>query len=45
MSYTMCSHDKGSRMGTKIVTGSTSTVKAGLASTPVVSGGTKVKGR
>lgn len=43
MSYTMCSHDKKSRSGTKIVTGSTSATRAGLSQTPKVSGGTTVR--
>lgn len=43
MSYTMCSHDKKSRMGSKVVSGSTSATRAGLAETPAPSGGTKVR--
>jgi hypothetical protein len=43
MSYTMCSHDKKSRSGTKVVTGSSSATRAGLSQTPVTSGGTKVR--
>jgi hypothetical protein len=45
MSYTMCSHDKGSRSGSKVVVGSSSSHKSGLASTPKPSGGTKVSGK
>lgn len=43
MSYTMCSHDKKSRSGSKIVTGSSSATRAGLSQTPKVAGGTKVR--
>ena len=45
MSYTMCSHDKKTRSGSKVVTGSSSTHSSGLASTPKPSGGTKVSGK
>jgi len=43
MSYTMCSHDKKSRSGSKVVTGSSSATKAGLSQTPATAGGTKVR--
>jgi len=43
MSYTMCSHDKKSRTGSKVVTGSSSSTRAGLDKTPAPSGGTKVR--
>lgn len=45
MSYTMCSHEKKSRSGSKIVTGSSSSHKSGLGGTPKPSGGTKVSGK
>ena len=43
MSYTMCSHDKKSRMGSKVVSGSSSSTKVGLDRTPAPAGGTKVR--
>jgi hypothetical protein len=42
MSYTACSHEKGSRKGAKPVTGSSSATKAGLSKTPKSRGGTSV---